>query len=188
MGAGVGGAVTIDLPMIQFKTSSPSSSPSLPSSSSSCCSSSDSSSPKFPVPVNKSVSLRQSCTVASSRCSIGSGSRIDCVHGEEDKRPGGSLFDAILRQVPSRFEVESAIAALRDFVEGIPSLGVEFHWLLRILYSSVSVLQAFRSLETEPSVKRLVISLATDKAVWDAILNNEMVRTLRDSGNTGFKY
>lgn len=30
-------------------------------------------------------------------------------------------------------------------------------------------------------VQRMVISLASDNSVWDAVMNNEVVRELRDS-------
>lgn len=40
---------------------------------------------------------------------------------------------------------------------------------------------AFHLLQTEPSVQRMVVSLSSDKAVWDAVLNNEAVQEIRDS-------
>uniref|UniRef100_A0A803KT69 Uncharacterized protein n=2 Tax=Chenopodium quinoa TaxID=63459 RepID=A0A803KT69_CHEQI len=40
---------------------------------------------------------------------------------------------------------------------------------------------AFHLLQSEPSVQRMVVSLSSDKAVWDAVLNNEAVREIRDS-------
>ncbi|CAO2816283.1 unnamed protein product [Amaranthus hypochondriacus] len=43
------------------------------------------------------------------------------------------------------------------------------------------VYDAFHLLETEPSVQRMVVSLSSDKAVWNAVLNNEAVREIRDS-------
>ncbi|XP_071732703.1 uncharacterized protein [Rutidosis leptorrhynchoides] len=45
------------------------------------------------------------------------------------------------------------------------------------------VYDAFHLLQTEPSVQRMVISLSSDKAVWDAVMNNEVVRKLRESVN-----
>ncbi|KAI3815877.1 hypothetical protein L1987_15560 [Smallanthus sonchifolius] len=47
--------------------------------------------------------------------------------------------------------------------------------------SSDKVFDAFHLLQTEPSVQRMVISLSSDKAVWDAVMNNEAVRELRES-------
>ncbi|KAJ6737469.1 hypothetical protein OIU85_019522 [Salix viminalis] len=43
------------------------------------------------------------------------------------------------------------------------------------------VRDAFSLLQTDSSIKRLVISLASDKAVWDAIISNEAVRKLQES-------
>nr|XP_043613001.1 uncharacterized protein LOC122584972 isoform X2 [Erigeron canadensis] len=43
------------------------------------------------------------------------------------------------------------------------------------------VYDAFHLLQTEPSVQRMVMSLSSDKAVWDAVMNNEVVRELRES-------
>lgn len=46
------------------------------------------------------------------------------------------------------------------------------------------VYDAFHLLQTDKSVQRMVISLSSDNAVWDAVLNNEMVRELRESLDT----
>ncbi|XP_043718030.1 uncharacterized protein LOC122665976 [Telopea speciosissima] len=43
------------------------------------------------------------------------------------------------------------------------------------------VYDAFHLLQTEPSIQRMVISLSSDKAVWDAVLNNEVVKELKES-------
>ncbi|KAJ0576690.1 hypothetical protein HanIR_Chr05g0227261 [Helianthus annuus] len=45
---------------------------------------------------------------------------------------------------------------------------------------SDKVFDAFHMLQTDPSVQ-MVISLSSDKAVWDAVMNNEVVRALRES-------
>lgn len=42
------------------------------------------------------------------------------------------------------------------------------------------IYEAFRLLQTDPSVQRMVMSLSLDKVVWDAILNNKMVRKLQE--------
>ncbi|GMJ04872.1 hypothetical protein like AT4G25170 [Hibiscus trionum] len=44
-----------------------------------------------------------------------------------------------------------------------------------------SVYDAFRLLQTDPTVQKMVVSLSSDEAVWNAVLNNEMVRELRES-------
>ncbi|KAL3521407.1 hypothetical protein ACH5RR_019556 [Cinchona calisaya] len=52
-----------------------------------------------------------------------------------------------------------------------------------ILQAHERVYDAFHLLQNEPSVQRMVISLSSDKAVWDAVLNNEVVQELRESYN-----
>jgi len=39
--------------------------------------------------------------------------------------------------------------------------------------------------ERVSDVQRMVISLSSDKAVWDAILNNEAVREIREKYHNG---
>ncbi|XP_057952250.1 uncharacterized protein LOC131146590 [Malania oleifera] len=48
-------------------------------------------------------------------------------------------------------------------------------------HGSSRVYDAFHLLQTEPSVQRMVISLSSDKAVWDAVLSNEVVKEVRES-------
>ncbi|CAI8600422.1 unnamed protein product [Vicia faba] len=43
------------------------------------------------------------------------------------------------------------------------------------------VYHAIHLLQTDPSVQRLVKSLSTDAAVWEAVLNNEVVQELRET-------
>ncbi|KAL9237133.1 hypothetical protein vseg_011719 [Gypsophila vaccaria] len=47
-------------------------------------------------------------------------------------------------------------------------------------YGWEKVYDAFHLLQTEPSVQKMVVSLSSDKAVWDAVLKNETVREIRD--------
>ncbi|KAF9602632.1 hypothetical protein IFM89_030520 [Coptis chinensis] len=75
----------------------------------------------------------------------------------------------------------------------VPSSGSEMEWMepsLQLYNSTMvqshrgqaaRVYDAFRMLKNDPSVQRAVVSLSTDKAVWEAVLNNEVVRELRDS-------
>ncbi|XVF54944.1 hypothetical protein PTKIN_Ptkin05aG0221600 [Pterospermum kingtungense] len=48
-------------------------------------------------------------------------------------------------------------------------------------YGSNRVFDAFHLLQTEPMVQKMVFSLSSDEAVWNAVLNNEVVRELRES-------
>lgn len=48
-----------------------------------------------------------------------------------------------------------------------------------------NVREAFHLLQNDPTVQRMVISLASDKAVWDALLKNEKVHEFRQSFQQG---
>eukprot|EP00258_Populus_trichocarpa_P016530 XP_006375249.1 uncharacterized protein LOC18105156 isoform X1 [Populus trichocarpa] len=176
-----GGAMHMDLiPMIQFKPST-SAIPSLPSTSTSL---------NFPVSVSETIaSLGQSCTASSCYCQSGTCPRMlqSVIHGKDhDTRTNGvSPYNVVLGTVPSQLEVESAIASLQNFLSEVSSSGQMLldccgvRTLLSLGYGRVR--DAFRLLQTDPSIKRLVISLASDKAVWDAVMSNEAVRKLRGS-------
>ncbi|KAG8638512.1 uncharacterized protein LOC110600028 isoform X2 [Manihot esculenta] len=83
-----------------------------------------------------------------------------------DRNPTGMLF----RVSPAGSDL--------DWVEPSPYLGNP-----RVLrsYGPDRVYDAFHLLQTEPSIQRMVISLSSDKAVWDAVLNNDVVRELREA-------
>nr|CAB3505045.1 unnamed protein product [Digitaria exilis] len=48
-----------------------------------------------------------------------------------------------------------------------------------------SVLDAFRLLQNDPTVQKMVMSLSCDKAVWNAVMNNEAVQDFRRSLHDG---
>nr|XP_010318167.1 uncharacterized protein LOC101263682 isoform X3 [Solanum lycopersicum] len=75
-------------------------------------------------------------------------------------------------------EVLSSSGSVSDWIE--PSIHICNSKLLQS-YGSNRVYDAFYLLQTEPSIQKMVISLSSDKAVWDAVLNNEAVREIRDS-------
>ncbi|XWS32394.1 hypothetical protein CRYUN_Cryun23aG0155800 [Craigia yunnanensis] len=178
-----GGAMPIDLPKIQFSSAS-SSVPSISSSSSNNI--------NLPVPSNYAALLRHSSAAyrSSSSCQSEICKKQEAIDGKENKTVTGSFNNFILGPVPSKLEVENALAALQNFIHGISSSRPELKWLQPLLDSCDSrqlvsqglgrVYDAFILLLTEPSVKRLVVSLTSDKAVWDAIMNNELVRKLCD--------
>ncbi|KAG0458949.1 hypothetical protein HPP92_022077 [Vanilla planifolia] len=43
------------------------------------------------------------------------------------------------------------------------------------------VLDAFRLLQINPSIQKIVVSLSSDRAVWDAVMKNEVVQEFRKS-------
>ncbi|CAN6238863.1 unnamed protein product [Urochloa humidicola] len=48
-----------------------------------------------------------------------------------------------------------------------------------------NVLDAFRLLQKDPTVQKMVMSLSCDKAVWNAVMNNEAVQDFRRSLHDG---
>nr|POE67570.1 hypothetical protein CFP56_65017 [Quercus suber] len=112
--------------------------------------------------------------------------KLETVDGREEKGATGSLYNLVFGQVPSQLEIENSIHALQNFMLGKSSSASELKWLEqkldcfdpRLLLSQGyrRLCDAFQMLQTDPTVKRLVVSLASDKAVWDAILRNESVR------------
>ncbi|GFS35554.1 hypothetical protein Acr_00g0040590 [Actinidia rufa] len=107
----------------------------------------------------------------------------------EDQRASGSHHGSVLGPVPTRTEVDKAISDLQRFMLGFCTS--EFEWLQQMLYPrNVRMVKssghgrvddAFRLLQTDPLVQRMVTSISTDKVVWDAILNNNAVLNLRES-------
>ncbi|KAM7499518.1 hypothetical protein LguiA_023932 [Lonicera macranthoides] len=128
------------------------------------------------------------------------------INGTEDEGLYGYYDDFVFGSVPSKDEAQLAVSALQqvlrpayfsDMDGEFLSSDSESGWIehsVQLFNSrklqprpqpSHSVYEAFRLLQTEPSVQRMVISLSTDKAVWDAVLNNEAVQELRASLNEG---
>ncbi|KAG4119453.1 hypothetical protein ERO13_D11G081700v2 [Gossypium hirsutum] len=177
-----GGTMHIDFPKIQLNSSS---------TTLSAVSSSSSHNLNLSVPSNYASPLRpSSSSSSSSSCQNEICKRLEVVDGNENKIGTGSFNNFILGPVPSKPEVETALAALHNYIHGISSSTPEFKWLKPLLDSCHSrgllcqglgrVYDGFILLLTEPSVKRLVVSISSDKAVWDAIKNNELVRKLLD--------
>ncbi|KAK4436382.1 hypothetical protein Salat_0801900 [Sesamum alatum] len=99
--------------------------------------------------------------------------------------PAGKLAEdterGVVDEVTSPLGSEKGVSSSefeKDWVE--PSLHLRNSRMLKT-YGSDRVYDAFHMLQTEPSVQRMVVSLSSDKAVWDAVLNNEMVKELRGS-------
>ncbi|KAI3889878.1 hypothetical protein MKX03_017801 [Papaver bracteatum] len=109
--------------------------------------------------------------------------------GEENKDDlilSNGYYD-IFGAVPSMDEVRDAVSSLQQF----SSAGSDEDWVEPALHVNnprtlrshgyERVYTAFHLLQTDPSVQRMVVSLSTDKALWDAVLNNEAVQELRES-------
>ncbi|KAF3433168.1 hypothetical protein FNV43_RR24270 [Rhamnella rubrinervis] len=88
-------------------------------------------------------------------------------------------------------DVGDQVTSPTSLVQRVSSVGSELDWVepsLHLCNSKMvqphgydTVYDAFHLLQTDTSVQRMVISLSSDKAVWDAVLNNEVVRELRES-------
>lgn len=151
----------------------------------------------FPVSNSYVGAVKPSCS--DSHCYCGNETcrrKLGLVYGKEDKRASGSLISSsVFGSVPSQSEVQSAITALLNFMLGINSSQSELQWLQKLLDSCVTrkllsyghrkVYDAFQLLQTDPSVQRLVLSLSSDKALWDAVTNNELVKRLREPPVSG---
>ncbi|KAG7546247.1 hypothetical protein ISN44_As12g016340 [Arabidopsis suecica] len=80
-------------------------------------------------------------------------------------------------------------------VHQVPSFGSDSDWMepsMQLCHSRTlqphaydQVYNAFDLLRTEPSVQKMVVSLSSDKAVWEAVMNNNVVREIRDLYNNG---
>ncbi|GLT39826.1 hypothetical protein SLA2020_139950 [Shorea laevis] len=82
-------------------------------------------------------------------------------------------------------DIADPIPSPTDLMCQVSSLGSgsESDWMepSMHLYGPNRVYDAFHLLQTDPCIKNMVISLSSDKAVWDAVLNNEVVQELRES-------
>ncbi|KAF2311691.1 hypothetical protein GH714_026009 [Hevea brasiliensis] len=88
--------------------------------------------------------------------------------------------DFVLGPVPSRDEVHSAVSALTQVFDAAsyPQFITDKFACNVDMDVADEILSPTGKLpHTEPSIQRMVISLSTDKAVWDAVLNNEVVRS-----------
>ncbi|XP_061996907.1 uncharacterized protein LOC133714710 isoform X2 [Rosa rugosa] len=177
-----GGAMHIDFPIIHIK----------PSSSNTTDNKIFSNNLNFPVSNSYVGAVKPSCSA--SQCYCGNETcrkKLELVYGKEEKRASGSLISSsVFGSVPSQFEVQSAIAALLNFMLGVNSSESDLQWLQKLLDSCVTrkllsyghrkLYDAFQLLQADPSVQRLVLSLSSDKALWDAITNNELVKKLQE--------
>ncbi|XP_061371314.1 uncharacterized protein LOC133313914 isoform X2 [Gastrolobium bilobum] len=80
--------------------------------------------------------------------------------------------------VPSQWEIEDAVSALKDFMQAVSSSNtiqqIAGSYDSRIVLSKgyIRLYDALHLLQADPSIKRLVVSLSSDKAIWDAVMSN----------------
>ncbi|TXG70635.1 hypothetical protein EZV62_005570 [Acer yangbiense] len=88
-------------------------------------------------------------------------------------------------------DVVDQISSSSGLGHHVASIGSELDWMEPAPYPSYTrmlqpygydrVYDAFHLLQTEPSIQRMVISLSSDRDVWNAVLNNKVVRELKES-------
>lgn len=102
-----------------------------------------------------------------------------------------SLAEQIENFPPEQLEVkDKAVISTSIFPRSL-STGSQSDWIepAMYLYSSKArhsqerekVLDAFRLLQINPSVQKVVVSLSSDSAVWDAVMKNEVVQEFKRS-------
>ncbi|XP_068634496.1 uncharacterized protein [Aristolochia californica] len=131
------------------------------------------------------------------------------IHQEEEHQVGGEdeFFERfVFGHPPSGNEVEDAVSAIQQVVRSFarvqdryssstnrhaPSPQPEPDWIEPTLHlrdprkmqldGYDNAMAAFNLLQINPSVQRMVVSLSSDKAIWDAVMKNEVVREMKQS-------
>lgn len=100
-----------------------------------------------------------------------------------------ALGSSLLGLVPSELEIERAIRALLVLWQSASSSGLEENCMRLFGCRDPSTLtssgwgrvwRALHLLQTEPAIKKLVISVVLDKAFWSAIMNNQSVKKFQE--------
>ncbi|XP_027939292.1 uncharacterized protein LOC114193621 isoform X2 [Vigna unguiculata] len=82
------------------------------------------------------------------------------------------------QQVPSQGEVEDAVSALQEVIQAFQQISGSYDSRKVISGGYKRLSDAFRLLQSDPAVKRLVVSLSSDKALWDAFMSNVLHQKL----------
>ncbi|XP_049356309.1 uncharacterized protein LOC125820915 isoform X2 [Solanum verrucosum] len=124
------------------------------------------------------------------RCiDYGSNSKILDIEPFDEKGTQGSpYYDSVFGSVPCSWEVEKAMS---DLQSGYYAPKEEMNWVEPMLNPYQSTLvkspgnerfyDALFMLQNEPSIQRLVCSIACDRAVWEAMMSNKAVQNLQGS-------
>lgn len=117
---------------------------------------------------------------------IGSFDEVD-----EKGTQGSPYYDSVFGSVPCSWEVEKAMSDLQSFMIGYYAPKEEMNWVEPMLNPNQSTLvkspgnarfyDALYMLQNEPSIQRLVCSIACDRAVWEAMMSNKAVQNLQGS-------
>ncbi|KAL8160298.1 hypothetical protein V2J09_001835 [Rumex salicifolius] len=199
-GTGGGGGMFRTLSKVgtaSVSTSSPSSSSSS-SSSSSTCSSKKASKLGLSIGSKSTSAYSSSVALSDSSFNLGFGTawplssfcdESDWIYVDDESSFETEIdtFDhCVFGSAPSEIE---AHAALHSIQQTLPtSCHSDSDWIEPSSFCEQSVssgisrvYDAFHLLQTESSVQRMVISLSSDKAVWNAVLNNQVVKEVREA-------
>ncbi|KAL3348819.1 hypothetical protein AABB24_022134 [Solanum stoloniferum] len=110
---------------------------------------------------------------------------------DEKGTQGSPYCDSVFGSVPCIWEVEKAMSDLQSFMSGYYAPKEEMNWVEPMLNPYQSTLvkspgnarfyDALYMLQNEPSIQRLVCSIACDRAVWEAMMSNKAVQNLQGS-------
>ncbi|CAI0404536.1 unnamed protein product [Linum tenue] len=103
---------------------------------------------------------------------------------------GSGRYRSLIRDRYGNERMDDEIWWSPKFASSSSSIGLELDWkepspnlsgISRPYYGTDAVYRAFHLLQSDQSVQRMVTSLSSDAAIWDAVMNNEVVRELRQA-------
>ncbi|KAI4354756.1 hypothetical protein L6164_003602 [Bauhinia variegata] len=136
-----------------------------------------SSSSNFKLPMSSSTANSASSSSLSC-CHSETERKIELIDEKEQKIATGPPYNHVFDTAPSQSEAEDAVASLQSLMQALspPSASPQNSdsYDSRILQSDgyKRLYDAVQLLQNDLSFKRLVLSLSSDKAVWDAVMNN----------------
>ncbi|XP_058736792.1 uncharacterized protein LOC131609150 isoform X2 [Vicia villosa] len=102
-----------------------------------------------------------------------------------------SLYNHLFETVPSQSEVDDAISALQEFMKAISStitiqqISDSYDSRMMLSRGYKRLYDALQMLQADPAVKRLVVSLSSDEAIWDAVIRNVLHQRLLELPRSG---
>ncbi|XP_028753424.1 uncharacterized protein LOC114713015 [Neltuma alba] len=151
---------------------------------------SSSSNSKLPVSTDNGVPVSShSSSACCCFCHSEIGRKLEIVHGKEENSSSGCLHNYVFDAVLSQSEVEDALMALQSFLQAVTSRALQqnsgtYDSSILLSQGYKRLHDAYQLLLSDPSIKRLVTSLSSDKTVWDAVVNvlNQNLQNLPNSG------
>ncbi|KAK7339269.1 hypothetical protein VNO77_19926 [Canavalia gladiata] len=132
-----------------------------------------------------SPSLSTNNTLSCSGCHSELCTKLEqLMDGKEAKSPSTCLYNHVFKPVPSPREVEDAVSALQLFIQAVSSSStlqqISGSYDTEIVMSEgyKRLYDALQLLQADPAIKRLVVSLSSDKAIWEAVMSNVLHQKL----------